>query len=77
MEIRIINTAREKEYKEDRVKLVFKKQITVSREVLSETLLLLVAEVLNVNVTVASQPETVCLKNQIFKYGSCQCLIYF
>ena len=43
MEIRTINKATEKE-RENRVKLMFKKRITVSREVLSQTLLSLVAE---------------------------------
>ena len=45
MELRTINIARENEWKYDGVKLMFRNQITVSREVLSYTLLSLVAEV--------------------------------
>ena len=45
MDIRTINIAREKEWRYNRVEFVFRKKITVSREVLSRTLLSLVAEV--------------------------------
>ena len=45
MEIKTIGTAREKDWKEDLVKMAFRKKILVSREVLSISMLSLVAEV--------------------------------
>ena len=45
MDIRTTNIAREKEWRYNHVEFVFRKKITVSREVLSVTLLSLVAEV--------------------------------
>ena len=45
MELRTINIARETEWSQDSVRLLFRNQITVTREILSYTLLSLVAEV--------------------------------
>ena len=57
MEIKTISTAREKDVKYDVVRMTFRKNIPVSREVLSYTLLSLVAEVVHCFSKATLQPE--------------------